>query len=255
MSSPYNYALPSMVVSNVDNTDTESEVDGNEFLESNEFEYDSISEILPSTEMDTNSDLEDFSSEFLDISTTDENEVNDTESSTQLESDSETNDEETVVQEPELKRAKLNENEQFEDTESVDPNQKCPICLAAWTNIGEHRLCSLRCGHLFGYKCIKQWLTSSNPSAKKCPQCNSRASVRHICLIYGNKLSCVDVSQIEKMKKQLDESEEKLLKIAKALAKQKKKTKKYKQMYKARTLAVNIHSPFSQSYSDLDFSD
>lgn len=26
----------------------------------------------------------------------------------------------------------------------------CPVCLEAWTNCGDHRICSLKCGHLFG---------------------------------------------------------------------------------------------------------
>lgn len=31
-----------------------------------------------------------------------------------------------------------------------DDGSICPICLDAWTNSGAHRICSLKCGHLFG---------------------------------------------------------------------------------------------------------
>ena len=50
------------------------------------------------------------------------------------------------------------------------------ICLEPWTNSGRHRLCSLRCGHLFGRQCIDRWLAAGRV---KCPQCNAPAKRRH----------------------------------------------------------------------------
>lgn len=29
-------------------------------------------------------------------------------------------------------------------------DDSCIICLEPWTNTGKHRICSLKCGHLFG---------------------------------------------------------------------------------------------------------
>ncbi|XP_003425604.1 E3 ubiquitin-protein ligase RFWD3-like [Nasonia vitripennis] len=142
------------------------------------------------------------------------------------------------------KRFKPDDTLQDDESESVDPSQKCPICLGAWTPMGDHRLCSLRCGHLFGYKCIEQWLNSGIQSSKRCPQCNARASVRHIRFLYANKLTCVDNSELEKVKKKFHEANERYQKLSKALSKQKKRTQKYKQMYKARTLAVTADSDF-----------
>uniref|UniRef100_A0A672TKL0 RING-type E3 ubiquitin transferase n=1 Tax=Strigops habroptila TaxID=2489341 RepID=A0A672TKL0_STRHB len=43
----------------------------------------------------------------------------------------------------------------------------CAICFEQWTNSGDHRLSALRCGHLFGYICIKKWLKGQEG---KCPQ-------------------------------------------------------------------------------------
>lgn len=33
-----------------------------------------------------------------------------------------------------------------------DPSFDCPICCEQWDSKGEHRLISLKCGHLFGKK-------------------------------------------------------------------------------------------------------
>ena len=34
----------------------------------------------------------------------------------------------------------------------------CTICLEPWTNTGYHRLCCLKCGHLYGKSCIVRWV-------------------------------------------------------------------------------------------------
>lgn len=118
--------------------------------------------------------------------------------------------------------------------------------MAAWTNVGEHRLCSLRCGHLFGLKCIEQWLESNNVTTKKCPQCNSRASSKHIRYIYANKVTCLDNTEVEKMKKKVEEANLRVSMLSKALTKQKKKTRRYKNMYKNKARAI-LESDFCSS--------
>ncbi len=40
-----------------------------------------------------------------------------------------------------------NENK---DDEDAPDEECCPICLEPWTSTGNHRICSLKCGHLFG---------------------------------------------------------------------------------------------------------
>lgn len=37
-----------------------------------------------------------------------------------------------------------------------DDGSICPICLDTWEMSGDHRLTSLKCGHLFGHSCIKR---------------------------------------------------------------------------------------------------
>lgn len=76
----------------------------------------------------------------------------------------------------------------------------CPICLDNWMSTGEHRVCALRCGHLFGYKCITRWIFSN----KSCPSCKMKASSSDIRYIYANKLIAMDATELELVKKKLN---------------------------------------------------
>lgn len=95
----------------------------------------------------------------------------------------------------------VNENLDISD---VDSDQACPICMEQWTSSGEHRLCCLRCGHLFGHSCILRWLQySCNSTNRRCPQCNKKASVKHIRMLYAKKLTALDTAEYDKLKKEL----------------------------------------------------
>ncbi|XP_014212565.1 E3 ubiquitin-protein ligase RFWD3 [Copidosoma floridanum] len=87
----------------------------------------------------------------------------------------------------------------------IDDDQKCPICLETWTNAGEHRLCSLRCGHLFGMSCIIQWL-SRTQNAKNCPECKAKATKKDVRVLYAKKLICIDTVEKEKLQMQLNDA-------------------------------------------------
>ncbi|XP_030154416.1 E3 ubiquitin-protein ligase RFWD3 [Lynx canadensis] len=76
----------------------------------------------------------------------------------------------------------------------------CTICLELWTNAGDHRLSALRCGHLFGYKCISKWLKGQT---RKCPQCNKKAKHSDIVVLYARTLRALDTSEHEQMKSSL----------------------------------------------------
>ncbi|XP_027948738.1 E3 ubiquitin-protein ligase RFWD3 isoform X2 [Eumetopias jubatus] len=76
----------------------------------------------------------------------------------------------------------------------------CTICFEHWTNAGDHRLSALRCGHLFGYKCISKWLKGQ---ARKCPQCNKKAKHSDIVVLYARTLRALDTSEHERMKSSL----------------------------------------------------
>lgn len=91
------------------------------------------------------------------------------------------------------------------DEDDKDSGEACPICTEEWNNSGEHRLCSLRCGHLFGYSCIKRWIqTGCNAGARRCPQCNSKANMKDIRVLYAQKLRVIDTSETDRLKEELN---------------------------------------------------
>lgn len=83
-----------------------------------------------------------------------------------------------------------------------DEGRLCPICLDNWTNTGDHRVCALKCGHLFGFKCVNRWLASQ--TRKSCPTCKERVVKSDIRYIYAKRLIAVDTSEIEIIKNQLE---------------------------------------------------
>nr|XP_002123329.1 E3 ubiquitin-protein ligase RFWD3 isoform X1 [Ciona intestinalis] len=86
---------------------------------------------------------------------------------------------------------KVKENSQGSES---DDEMNCPICFEPWTNSGKHRLVSLKCGHLFGQKCVERWLKECH---QKCPQCNVKAKKSEVRVIYAKKLKAVDTSELE----------------------------------------------------------
>ncbi|XP_076675971.1 ring finger and WD repeat domain 3 isoform X2 [Andrena cerasifolii] len=109
--------------------------------------------------------------------------------------------EDTNDDESKAKKAK----EETVDESQVDSDQSCPICMDLWTTSGEHRLCCLRCGHLFGHSCILRWLQNSctGPN-RRCPQCNRKAAVKDIRMLYAKKLTSIDTVELDKLKEQLN---------------------------------------------------
>ncbi|KAI8852371.1 hypothetical protein BC829DRAFT_74524 [Chytridium lagenaria] len=89
------------------------------------------------------------------------------------------------------------------------PESECTICSEAWTNFGPHRLCSLKCGHLFGEKCIMDWIQRSKKSF--CPTCRAAARKQDLRRIYANSLVAVDsvtfdqnLQEKNRMKREVD---------------------------------------------------
>lgn len=98
--------------------------------------------------------------------------------------------------EPRKKRQRFEE-----DADTL--GQQCPICLEAWESTGEHRLCCLKCGHLFGLSCLKRWLGSQ--SVKTCPTCKKKVGRNDLRCLYAAKLLAVDNSELYKLQNELDE--------------------------------------------------
>lgn len=88
-----------------------------------------------------------------------------------------------------------------DEEETDDDGRLCPICYDNWTSAGEHRLCSLKCGHLFGLSCVTRWLNSQR--RKTCPSCKKHVSRNDIRYIYAKKVIAVDTHVVETLRKQL----------------------------------------------------
>ncbi|XP_021892693.1 E3 ubiquitin-protein ligase RFWD3 isoform X2 [Carica papaya] len=67
----------------------------------------------------------------------------------------------------------------------------CPICMETWTNSGEHHVCCLPCGHIYGFSCIKKWLQQRRTS-RKCPQCNRKCTLKDIRKLFASRVTAVD---------------------------------------------------------------
>uniref|UniRef100_A0A034VM25 RING-type E3 ubiquitin transferase n=1 Tax=Bactrocera dorsalis TaxID=27457 RepID=A0A034VM25_BACDO len=92
------------------------------------------------------------------------------------------------------------------DEDEEDEGLICPICLDNWEMSGEHRLVSLRCGHLFGDSCIRRWLAESARQSgnKACPQCKAKAAIRDIRCLYAKRVRAIDRSEEHRLRDQLE---------------------------------------------------
>ncbi|ODN04098.1 E3 ubiquitin-protein ligase RFWD3 [Orchesella cincta] len=80
----------------------------------------------------------------------------------------------------------------------------CSICYDNFTNSGEHRVCCLKCGHVFGKECIEKWIQTQ----KRCPQCNCKALKRDIRILYVKNLKVMDTAELDRVKTDLQNSKE-----------------------------------------------
>ncbi|XP_019851837.1 PREDICTED: E3 ubiquitin-protein ligase RFWD3-like [Amphimedon queenslandica] len=119
-------------------------------------------------------------------------------------------DEDSLCDDFQPTRKKRKQN-QKKDMSMSDENegQTCSICFEGWSNSGNHRIASLRCGHLFGYICIEKWLKGQG---ERCPQCNAKAKKGDIRIIYTKSISAIDTTERDRALMELEE--EKLARIA-----------------------------------------
>lgn len=68
----------------------------------------------------------------------------------------------------------------------------CAICMeAAWTNSGDHHVCCLPCGHIYGFSCIRKWL-QKNQSSRKCPQCKKKCALKDVRKLFSLQIVTSD---------------------------------------------------------------
>ncbi|KAK1611525.1 hypothetical protein QYE76_035198 [Lolium multiflorum] len=65
------------------------------------------------------------------------------------------------------------------------PAPTCPICMEPWTCNGDHRICCIPCGHVYGRSCLVKWLHRCGDDTAKCPQCGEQFEDKLIINLYA----------------------------------------------------------------------
>ncbi|OHT12688.1 hypothetical protein TRFO_17396 [Tritrichomonas foetus] len=115
---------------------------------------------------------------------------------------------------------------------------QCPICLSSIGSEGDHQICTLKCGHLFGYICLIQCLENK----PECPVCRRKATGKDVVQLVWDKKLPVDSMAFD----QLNNEKEQLLLKQQELVTQLKKVNKELSLTKDNlTHALNLSSSFS----------
>jgi E3 ubiquitin-protein ligase RFWD3 len=69
---------------------------------------------------------------------------------------------------------------------SKEDGVTCPICFGEYTSSGNHRIVSMKCGHLFGNSCILEWYKKRK--IVLCPICGTKCSKSQLRLIFSSKV-------------------------------------------------------------------
>ncbi|XP_020157641.1 uncharacterized protein [Aegilops tauschii subsp. strangulata] len=65
------------------------------------------------------------------------------------------------------------------------PAPTCPVCMEPWTCSGDHRICCIPCGHVYGRSCLERWLHRCGDDSAKCPQCGEQFEHNLIINLYA----------------------------------------------------------------------
>lgn len=95
-------------------------------------------------------------------------------------------------------------------TQTDDAGTICMICMEEWTIGGEHRLCCLKCGHLFGRGCIERWIKERGVNSK-CPTCNKPSKRADLRDLWCKSIKAADNTELSQLQELL-ENERKLRK-------------------------------------------
>ncbi|KAI8355151.1 hypothetical protein BD560DRAFT_209407 [Blakeslea trispora] len=110
------------------------------------------------------------------------------------------------VTDPTQKRCRLDLGSQQEEED--DESYMCTICSENWSSKGEHCLVSLKCGHLFGKKCIVRWIMDRSKklggSKAPCPMCMKAARQGDIRTVIPTRLAVKDITQSDQLKRELE---------------------------------------------------
>ncbi len=76
------------------------------------------------------------------------------------------------------------------------------MCLESLKSTGKHRSVSLKCGHVFGKKCIADWIKAKKGAAE-CPNCKARCRKTDLRDVFLPSGSVVDAGETERLKEEL----------------------------------------------------
>lgn len=102
-----------------------------------------------------------------------------------------------------------------DDDGQEETNSTCTICMEEWTIGSDHRLCCLKCGHLFGRSCIERWIKEKAAQAK-CPTCNKPAKKSDIRDLWCKAIKAFDNTELTHLQQALN-NERKLRKTDSAV--------------------------------------
>lgn len=71
--------------------------------------------------------------------------------------------------------------------------------MERWSATGSHRVCTLRCGHLYGLSCIKNWITSSKAANRRatCPICHKAIFQNDIVCLYVGDVYALETAELD----------------------------------------------------------
>ncbi|CAL5343310.1 unnamed protein product [Camellia sinensis] len=75
----------------------------------------------------------------------------------------------------------------------------CPICMEPWKSQGDHQVCCLPCGHIYGMSCINRWIQHRGGYSAKCPQCNEKITLKDVRKLYASPVIVVDENSEKKV--------------------------------------------------------
>uniref|UniRef100_A0A0E0K7M7 RING-type domain-containing protein n=1 Tax=Oryza punctata TaxID=4537 RepID=A0A0E0K7M7_ORYPU len=92
------------------------------------------------------------------------------------------------------KRRRVGEATQV--VEGVEAAPTCSICLQPWTCNGEHRICCIPCGHVYGRSCLEKWLVHAvlqrGTGQAKFLQCGEKFEPHSITNLYAPGINIWD---------------------------------------------------------------
>lgn len=103
-----------------------------------------------------------------------------------------TTEEEVVIEEPPP-----------DTQDGSESNSTCMICMEEWTIGSEHRVCCLKCGHMFGRSCIERWIREKGSNAK-CPSCNKAAKKPDLRDLWCRTLRATDNTELSNLQQMLE---------------------------------------------------